>query len=171
MVLEKQMQEWLQNYCGKCLDTCCNSEKHRIRLEDYSVPLFQEKGISVINHRSLDKFSIKKWKKDKLAKLLLRKGSEVPKPSVVEIPQGMFGVGYYLYSNICPFYDKEKGCEVHEDPRRPEYCIKYPFVTLGCNDPEGRLLDVRVMESCECLRNPEIRFEFTKTFPVRIVDA
>jgi hypothetical protein len=170
MALDEEMQKWVQSHCKECSDTCCNSQKHRILLNNYSVPLFQEKGVPLIPRRKLDKHSVESWKRDKNAKLLLKDGSEVKKPSIVEIPKGMCGIGSYIYSDLCPLYSQGKGCSIHNDSRMPDYCKRYPIVNLGCNDPEGKKVDVKVMKTCECFSDKGNMAEFTKKFPVRIVD-
>lgn len=173
MTSEEQIREWQQNvlndYCKVCSDTCCNPQKHRIVVDSYSVPLFKEKGIPFVRNREIDKSSLRNWKRNKNSPLLFRNGSEIKKPSVVEIPQGIFGAENYLYANLCPLYRDNK-CEVHEDPRRPEVCKKYPMLFLGCTDPEGKKLDVKIMDSCECFKNKKVRSLLTERFPVRIVN-
>jgi len=167
MILEEKMQRWVQNYCKACSDTCCNSQKHAILFDDSSLPLFQEKGIPVVRLSQL---------KEPVAvinghlKLYLRDGSELKRPSVVQTPKGLFQREWIIYSEVCPFYNKEKGCEVHEDSRRPTACKQYPIIPLGCYDPEGKIVDIRVMNSCLCFNQEEIKSSFLKRFPVRIID-
>jgi Fe-S-cluster containining protein len=173
MFLERQIRQWqqgiLNNYCKSCSDHCCNTQKHRIYLDGYSIPLFREKGIPLVTRSRLDVFSLTNWKNNRKVKLLFRDGSEIQKPSIIEIPRGMFGIEFYLYADICPFY-KDNRCEIHEDQRRPSVCEQYPILFLGCNDPEGKMLDISIMRSCECFRREEIRSGLTEKFPVRIIE-
>ncbi len=166
MIIEEKVREWQQecltNYCQACSSTCCNSQKHRIVLEQSSLPLFQEYGIPVVKQKQLDKHSLGNNRP------LLKDGSPVPKPSIIQTGR-FLSQGGYLHADICPFYDKGKGCKVHEDSRRPQVCKDYPITFLGCND-EGRLLDVRIMRSCEYFNKPENRTALIERFPVRIIE-
>jgi Fe-S-cluster containining protein len=167
MVLEERIRKWQQNvlndYCKVCSDTCCNGQKHKIMVDLFSLPLFKEKGIPVVKNREVDKFSFKN------NKLYFKNGSLIQKPALVQMPRWLFGDEWYLYSDFCPFY-KDNQCEVHEDSRRPEVCKQYPIVFLGCNDPKGKKLDIKIMKSCEYFNNEKIRYLLTEKFPVRIID-
>lgn len=165
MLIEERIREWQQNFlsehCRVCSDTCCNSKKHAILFDDSSLPLFQERGIPIVRVNQLEEpFLIEEG-------LYLKDGSEVGKPSIVEPPKGLFRRKWFIYSDICPFYSKEKGCDVHEDPRRPEVCKKYPIVFLECTDTEGRFFDIRIKD---CEYSEEIRKEITKEFPVKVIN-
>lgn len=168
MLLEEQVRGWQQNvlnsYCPKCSDNCCNPNKHRIMLDSFSIPLFQEKGVSLVKTREVDKPTFRS------NQLRFRNGSYIQKPSLVQMPKWIYGDEWYLYADSCPFYNKEKGCEIHENPRRPDVCKKYPTLFRGCNDPEGKLVDIRVMNSCECFRQEKIRKELIEKFPIRILE-
>lgn len=169
MELKAKIQKWqqgiLNDYCGKCKDTCCNGQKHRIVAGPYSVPLFKEKGIPIVKRSQFDTHSLR------TNVLRLRNGCEIQKPSLVELPgKWMYGEEWYIYADMCPFY-KDNQCEVHEDERRPEVCKKYPLDFLGRNDPEGKFLDVLVMNSCECFRKEEVRNTLATKFPVRIIEG
>jgi Fe-S-cluster containining protein len=167
MVLEERIRKWqqgvLDSYCSKCSDTCCNSKKHNITVDDSSLPLFQEKGIPFVGIRDLDLQSLRTHV------LLLKNGRAITKPSIVQVPKKEYaGTELYLYANSCPFY-KDNQCEVHEDPRRPDVCKMYPIVFLGGNYSEEGFLELKIKDSCECFNREEIRSELTKNFHVRIV--
>ena len=168
MILEGRIRQWQQNflseYCKVCSDTCCDSQKHAILFDDSSLPLFQERGIPIVRVHQLEK-PVEVINGH--LKLYLKDGSEVRKPSIVEPPKGLFQRRWIIYDDVCPFYNSAGTCDVHEDPRRPEVCKKYPIVLLECSDPEGRFLDVRIKD---CEFSEEIRKEITKEFPVRIID-
>ena len=165
MILEGKIRQWQQNvlngYCKKCSDTCCNGQKHRIMIDSVSLPLFKEKGIPVIKHRKFDKSSFKD------NQLRFKNGDYIQKPALVQMPRWLFGDEWYLYVDFCPFYQDNR-CEIHENPRRPEVCKKYPIVTLGYNEPEGDMLDVKIMKSCEY--HKQIQSLLVKKFPVRIIE-
>jgi Fe-S-cluster containining protein len=166
MVLEERIRNWqqglLSDYCRVCSDTCCDAQKHGILFDDPSLPLFQERGIPVIKYSQLEEpFSV-------FDGLYLKDGYKVGKPSIVEVPKRSFRKRWMIYADMCPFYNKEKECEVHEDPKRPEVCKQYPIVFLGCNDPQGRLFEVRIKSSCEY--SDKLKSEIVKEFPVRVLD-
>lgn len=169
MMLKEKIQRWqqemLNGYCEKCKDTCCNGKKHNIIAGPNSVSLFKEKGIPIVKRSQFDTHSLR------TNTLRFRNGCEIQKPSLVEMPgKWLYGDEWYVYADFCPFY-KNNQCEVHEDERRPEVCKKYPLNFLGCNDSEGKLLDVLVMNSCEFFSREEVRKTLTKKFPVRIIDG
>lgn len=175
MLLQEKIREWQQiivdNYCRKCSDTCCNSQKHRILLDYYSLSLFEEKGIPIIGIKQLNESSLNNWKKTLDSKLFLKNGSEVQKPSIIQVNKIQFALyTWALYANFCPFYNKGEGCIVHEDPRRPLVCREYPIVFLESDDPKGNVLDVLLIKkTCEYFNREEIKSSFTKKFPVRII--
>jgi len=162
MIIESKIREWqqenLNNYCEVCKDNCCNAQKHNILFNSASLPLFEENGIPIIKYKQLVPMG---------NKLCLKDGSEVQKPSILQCRDKNEWV---IYADFCPFYVKEKGCKVHEDPRRPEVCREYPIVFFGCNDSEGKVLDVKVMKSCEYFNKKEIQDEFKKKFPIKLID-
>jgi hypothetical protein len=167
MILEGKIREWqqkvLNDYCKVCSDTCCNGQKHKIMIDSFSVPLFKEKGVPVIKLKKWDRYSLPK------SGLLFKDGSEIQKPALVQMPtKWLYGNEWYLYADFCPFY-RDNQCEVHEDPRRPEVCKKYPIVFPECSDPTGKKMDVRIMKSCEYFSNKENQSRLTRKFPVRII--
>jgi len=174
MLIQEKIRKWEQGiaskHCKECSDTCCNCQKHRIPIDDYSLPLFEGKGIPLVKFKELNKSSLKDWEKNKNSKLFFRSCSEVQKPSIIQLSKGLFESEDYLYADLCPFYSKQGGCEVHEDTRRPSVCRDYPIVFLGCNDRRGNFLDVRIMKTCNYFNNEEIKSSLTRNFPVRIIN-
>ncbi|MCK9596015.1 hypothetical protein M0R19_02435 [Candidatus Pacearchaeota archaeon] len=162
MIIESKIREWQQekltNYCGVCKDNCCNAKKHNILLNSFSLPLFEENGIPIIEYKQLISLN---------DKICLKDGSIIQKPSILQCRNIKEWV---IYSDFCPFYAKGEGCKVHEDPRRPEVCREYPLAFFGCNDAEGKYLDVKIMKSCEYFNKKEVQDEFKKKFPVRFID-
>ena len=173
MILEENIREWQQsiadNHCRECPDSCCNLKKHIIPIRGYSLSVFKEKGVPIIEKRKLNKSSLKEWKKNHNKTLFFADGSKVSKPSVIDTG-GFFLDEFYMYADSCPFYEKNKGCEIHEDERRPSDCEKYPLAFLGCNDKKGRLLDIMIMKTCEYFNREEIKSELLEKFPVRIIN-
>ena len=153
-------------FCRECSGTCCNPQRYKILIDETSLNLFQKKGSSIIGIEQLNRSSLRHYKKRISSKLLLKNGSEVPKPSLVQLK--LFQQGMYLYADICPFYGQNKGCEIHEDPRRPQVCKQYPLSFSGCEDPKGRFLDFRIMKSCEYVE--DVRSFLQENFPIRIVN-
>ena len=165
--LEEEIRRWqqgvLDGYCKSCSDTCCNGRKHRICADSSSISLFQERGIPVIRKEDLDLSSVR------FNVLLLRQGRAVSKPAVVEVPRNMWGDEWYIYSDYCPFY-KNNRCEVHEDPRRPSVCKKYPLMFFGASSLDENSLNIGIMPTCECFRKKEVREELIKKFNVHILE-
>jgi hypothetical protein len=175
MIIEEALREWqkenISQYCRVCRDTCCDSQKHRIRVDCVSLPLFEDGGVCIIDRSELNRRSLKNWEKKAASKTLLMKdGFEVQKPAVI------MGVrekgGFYtnqIYADMCPFYSQESGCRVHEDPRRPKDCVKYPIKILPeSDDPTGRFLDIEVMKTCQY--REQIKSSIEKRFPIRVID-
>lgn len=158
--IREEQQKCLNDYCKTCSGNCCNSRKYRIFLDSSSVSLFQEYGIPVIKTSQLDKFLLK------ANKFILKDGSPVQQPVVIEISRILFKPQWYLYADFCPFYEKEEGCRVHEDTRRPQVCEDYPIHFLGY-DEKGKF-DVRVMESCT--HRTDLISSLAGKFPLRVVD-
>ena len=175
MIIEEKIREWQQDiankHCKECSNSCC-SQEHRIFINNYSLPLFREKGVPIVNIRELNKFFLRRWGGNINYKLFLKSGSEITKPSLVQISKESEDSEnkWLLYANPCPFYSKQGGCEVHEDTRRPSVCKDYPIVFLGCNDRRGNFLDVRIMKTCEYFNKEEVKSSLTRNFPVRIVN-
>jgi Fe-S-cluster containining protein len=132
-------------------------------IDNQAIPLFQEKKVLIIKDKQIDKYSVAS------GRLCFKNGLEIPKPALIQMPKWLWGEEWYLYADSCPFY-KEKNCEIHENSRRPDVCKRYPIILLGCNDPEGKKLDVEIMKSCECFNRKEIQDALTKKFPVRIIE-
>jgi hypothetical protein len=166
--LENEIREWqqekLDDYCKVCKDNCCNLKKHVLTMGNNNLSLFKEKGIPVYKSNQFRNL----YSRKKNNKLLLKDGSKVPETLIIELTHGDYG--WFLQGNACPFYNSKKGCEVHEDSRRPSCCREYPLEFLGYNEFTGKILDVRIMNTCEYFNRDDVKSEFVEKFPVRIIN-
>jgi hypothetical protein len=160
--LERQIREWTEkvadNYCKDCTYSCCDGAKHIIEFQGSDLGPFVEMGIPIIRESdlgatALEDFHLRRlrdqpyWTKD---------GKVIPKPALIE--RGLKKVSYVLYiEKFCPAYREGKGCQIHDDPRRPAVCKDYP---VGI---EGEA--VWIKESCELFNSPEVRESFEQAFP------
>jgi Fe-S-cluster containining protein len=136
--------------------------KHAIVFDDPSLPLFQGRGIPVVSGQLEKPFLPQEG-------LFLKDGHAIEKPSIVKPPKGLYQRKWFLYADVCPFYNSERACDVHEDPRRPTVCKNYPITLFGGNYSEGGFFDLKVKDSCEY--SERIKTEITKEFPrVKIID-
>ncbi|MCL5018540.1 MAG: YkgJ family cysteine cluster protein [Candidatus Pacearchaeota archaeon] len=165
--LENEIREWqqkeLDNYCKVCKDNCCNLNKHVLTMGNNNLSLFEEKRIPVYKSNQFKNLYSRKKNK----KLILKDGSQVPELLIIELTHGDYG--WFLKGDACPFYNPKKGCEVHEDSRRPSCCRDYPLEFLGYNEFTGKILDVRILNTCEYFRKDDVKSALVEKFPVRII--
>ena len=165
---ERISGEISSKFCGECSGTCCDTQKHSILIDENSLSLFQKKGIPIIRKNRLNRNSIRDYKETIKSKLLLKNGSEVQRPSLVQLKS--FPPEVYLYADICPFYQQDKSCEIHEDSRRPRDCKQYPLSFRGYEKPKEIRLDVKIMESCKHVEDVKSFLQSHENPSIRIID-
>jgi hypothetical protein len=154
-----------EKYCKSCTNNCCNGNKHYIDyIKESELELFIERGLPIFKLSELSHMG--KNKKGNFffsrEELFTSNGKPVPKPAIIQQSEGVaeYEAEYMLHlKDFCPLYDEKKGCTVHEDPRRPETCRKYPvFPSMGIED------SFELRENCEIFNTPEIIQDFEETF-------
>lgn len=170
-----RVEQWVNDnvspYCGSCKTNCCDASKHLINMkkEEPAVGLFSGAGVGVYRSKDLDVPSVKNWMRKGLSgKVLTRERKEVPKPSVIEanLPARLVGskfreeTDFVLYAENCPFYEKNKGCLVHWNPRRPQSCKEYPLTF----EQEGDNMLISIHNSCPVTANSEIKARLSAEF-------
>jgi hypothetical protein len=176
--IKKQIELWVSEfvnpYCLGCKDHCCDTSRHLISIQkqEPAVELFKEKNIKVYSLDGLNQDSVKRFLHKGLGvEVLTRSGEKVARPSLVEVPiidktqARIFGADteYALYTNhFCPFYEKEKGCEVYNDGRRPVACNVYPIKFETCNI--GQSL-IGINDSCPVMKDDNMKTQLINRFP------
>ena len=168
--LNEQMQAWVNKkasgYCPDCPKTCCDGVRHIIEVGESKLELFAERGIPIIRTEDLNRDTYQEWKQTQNIPqtLYTKDGKVVPKPSLIETPPTNGESTFRLYvERYCPLYDEAKGCEVHEDPRRPSVCKQYPLLDLE----DGNFT---IIPSCTSFDQRSVREDFQKTFPTAIMN-
>ncbi len=174
--LKRRIEEWVQEtasqQCINCIDTCCDGTKHFINISGDDLEPFLEIGVPVFNWNYFDAYVLLKWRSTNRSnhmKLFTKEGIEIPKPALIEATEFMHesykGIvfegksEFSLYvDKYCPFYNFGKGCEIHDDPRRPKVCKEYPVIDMH----EGTY---DILPSCKPFNQREVREDFRKNFP------
>ena len=163
--LKQRIRQWTMQtaakYCKDCKDTCCDGNKHIISFKESELELFLEKAIPIVKIDDLDESAYDENRYLKIKETLHTKnGLVIPRPALIQTSRGLgpFEVEYYLYvEKNCPFFNN--GCEIHEDPRRPQVCRDYP---VFC-DRDGNKYYIK--SSCRPFNQRIVREDFRRTFP------
>ena len=188
MKLEKDIDEWTQKqlseHCGKSRwGNCCNGRRFLIGIcndEKEALELFSELKVPIYTIRELNKGSVAAWLTSDyfVGDIKTKNEKLIPKPSIIEHPYCEYlngkntkwqkGTEFALYlDKYCPAYDKEKGCIVHDDPRRPRGCRQYPII----HGRENGVIKAQIKKSCPGIRLIKgIEDKFKKAFPNVLLD-
>lgn len=165
-LIRKWVQETAAKYCKDCTDTCCNGIRHRIDIEESKIEPFLKKGIPIFRidelkeeYFGLGTFS--DFHQDKSYYTL--NGDKIPKPALIQIGKPIPSRGrdaiFSLYvDKYCPLYDEGNNrCSIHDNPQRPDVCIKYPLFEIISGD-------FTLKDSCKPFNKREVREDFRKKF-------
>lgn len=140
--IRRWVQEKADSHCDSCPDTCCDGTKHIISIDSNdcdALALFTENSIPLYREKELDTDSVEDWLKGGYAgpvSVRTKTKKKIRKPALIE--HNAFDLDkdevfwktnhkYSLYvEQYCPLYDRNTGCLVHNDPRRPRVCQEYP---------------------------------------------